>query len=355
MDLEVIRQRLVMERGLVGLASTAAMVPGPIGHIGVAMAGLGLSMGALLAITAILAGAALLFKKLGDAAQLAADNVVAAGDRMRKNLASFVGAHETGAEGTFGLALLRRRLEDARDRLTIMQAPGDKLTEALTTGPIDRSTEAMAAQENVVRGLQQAINDLEKAIHDMRVKELRQWAEDMKPILANLERIGGLVGSQARILATGPGGLRGMNPRGLRPVDAGEGVNNLRLEMQGAFDKDREKYARLGESVGRTIMTGLIEGMQSMQEILKSIFLQILQFGLGEFLGAIFHPSSLGLGDLAKASPAKVMGPASMSMNMNMSGVQPLTAFAIARDPGFQQAIRETLIVAVAQGFKGGR
>jgi hypothetical protein len=49
---------------------------------------------------------------------------------------------------------------------------------------------------------------------------------------------------------------------------------------------------------------------------------------------------------------ASVVSPASMSVNLSMTGLQPLTQFAIARDPVFQAVIRETLIVAQSQGFR---
>jgi len=355
------RALTIIKGGLLNVAATAAAVPGPIGHISTALVGMQLSTGGLLAILGVLAAAALLFKKLGDAAQRAADNVVAAADRMRKNLSAFVQAHadtigigRMGPEAQLGLEILRNRLVEAQAQLVRLQHP-QTAADVLEHGPdfLDRSTTALTAQKNKIIETQQAINDLEKAVHDLRVKELRQWAADMVPIIKNLERIGGAVGSQARILRQ-PLGMRGMDPRLLKPVEADDAVLNLRLQLAGAFDKDNEKFLRLGESVGRTIMDGVIGGMQSMQDILRSIFLQLMEFALGSFIGSILHPGS-SLGGLVKAggSSQKLVGPVSMTGSLNMSGLQPLTAFAIARDPGFQQVIREAILVAGSQGFKG--
>src|SRR5437016_364434 len=83
------RSTRLLERGLQTLAFEAASIPGPIGRVGAAIGALGIGGGPILVAVAALGLFALAWKEIDKEANLAADNTVAAADRMRKNLERF--------------------------------------------------------------------------------------------------------------------------------------------------------------------------------------------------------------------------------------------------------------------------
>jgi len=124
--------------------------------------------------------------------------------------------------------------------------------------------------------------------------------------------------------------------------------------LKGQVEDATKPLRELGVSAGRQLIMGIMDGMMSMQEILKRVFLTLIDFAIGQFLGGIFHTGVMGGGHaISGEGAARLVGPATMQMNMNMSGLQPLTVFALSRDPAWQQAFRETQLVATQQGFRG--
>lgn len=121
--------------------------------------------------------------------------------------------------------------------------------------------------------------------------------------------------------------------------------NKMRFGLeQGGITEDMRNF---GISVGRQFAMGMLEGIESMRDLFKMILMSVLDFGIGMFLNSILP----GAGTITQGIKGQVVGPAQINMNMNMSKLQPLTAFAIAKDPGFQQVIRESILVASSQGF----
>jgi hypothetical protein len=107
----------LFERGLQTLSFQAAGVPGGIGKASAAIGALGVGGGPILLATAALGIFALAWKTADEASELHANNIVAAADRMRRNITS--AAHEVSAERQDVFA---QRLAEARAQLATLQA-----------------------------------------------------------------------------------------------------------------------------------------------------------------------------------------------------------------------------------------
>lgn len=166
-----------------------------------------------------------------------------------------------------------------------------------------------------------------------------------------------LQASQRRIMEmSGRVRLRGADPFQIEPEVHTQAGLDLRRELEGTLgdDKFQERLKQLGVSLGRQLMFGLMEGVQSMQDILRSLFMAVLDFGIGSLLGSLFKLGGGGVGKLAevtKVSP-QVAGAGITPAVMQLPAMQPATSFFVARDPAFQQVYREAALVAASQGFR---
>jgi len=172
----------LMRNALQQLSFHAAEIPGPVGKAGSAILGLGISGGPILIATAALGLFALAWKKADEAATLAADNAVSAGERMRKVFAS---ALQGGNTEEFGqrLDLFRRRLGEARDELRQLQAAplaeqrfrNEVTPQGLTVSvplnnPVQERADQLAAAGSKVNQAQALVAQAEKEATDAAEK-----------------------------------------------------------------------------------------------------------------------------------------------------------------------------------------
>jgi hypothetical protein len=140
--------------------------------------------------------------------------------------------------------------------------------------------------------------------------------------------------------------------------------NRFAAKFRQIFGDLNDQLADLGASAGKELIHGLITGMQSLEDTLKSFVLSFIEATIWSVLGGILgkiigNPFSaaaeVGAKTIASAggiAPQLMAGPGGHA-TLDFSGIAPLTAFAVARDPEFQRVLREGIIVSHGQGFRG--
>lgn len=122
-------------------------------------------------------------------------------------------------------------------------------------------------------------------------------------------------------------------------ADVNDMMRALATERVRLADDLARNYVRQGQ-----LATQLQKLMAQAKDLFKMVIMSLLDFGLGALLGSIFPPATaLGGAKVGAVGPAQ--------FNFKMSGLQPMTAYAVARDPAFQQVLREGVLVAQSQGF----
>lgn len=130
-------------------------------------------------------------------------------------------------------------------------------------------------------------------------------------------------------------------------------------QVQRTLDRDMEEtnrqMQRWGDRIGRDFARAIMGGFKDMQDLLKAVFEQVLSFSLGRLFGSVFK--SIGGFPSASASSATTsatggMGGITPSVTVDFGKAAPLTAFAVARDPAFQDVIRAAILQARSQGFR---
>jgi hypothetical protein len=107
------RSTMILNNSLQQLAFQTASIPGPMGRAASAIGVLGLGMGPVFLAVAALGALALVWKEVSAAATLAVDNVVAAAERMRRN----IGAAAQGA----GPGVFQAALDQAQAQLAVLK------------------------------------------------------------------------------------------------------------------------------------------------------------------------------------------------------------------------------------------
>jgi hypothetical protein len=152
-----------------------------------------------------------------------------------------------------------------------------------------------------------------------------------------------------------------LSPQGI-PEDEAIRLASLQRQAREMLQAvaDFEQIRDWGIRAGQQFVRSFAEGMFKMEDFLKMLFVELLDIITGTLFGKLFGKfgggltggaQGKGVADIGKVSGQVV--PANLGLSMNMGGLQPLTVFAISRDPGFQQVIRESILVAASQGFKG--
>lgn len=376
-----------VRRSMIGLASDAANVPGPIGRITEALIGLEASTGVLIAIGAAVAVFAIAMHKASEASENLTKSLAANQQVLQKQLQVIHGLASQGQESgpARDLERLRTAIKVTKDALDAMgstvarqlggapTAEENALASRLKLMQVSAQELATTLRQDTVRAVEQAqfaffnfTKPLTEVTDALKVQRLEWagWRHDEALNLVALEREAeewrGLANDMRRIRDIRPSiqrpglGLRGVpDPKGLRPAIPDEDVLNLRLQLLGAFDNDelRRRLQALGVSLGRQFTMGLIEGIGSLEDLVKTVISSLFDFALGEIFGALFSPGG-GVGGLVKDfSKSPAVGPASMQLSLGT--LQPMTTWAVARDPAFQQLLREGVLVSRAQGFRG--
>lgn len=107
------RSTMILNNSLQQLAFQASGIPGPLGKAASAIGVLGLGSGPVFLAVAALGALALVWKEVDAAATLAADNVTAAADRMRRNL--------TAAASNAAPDVFRTAIEAKEAELAVLQ------------------------------------------------------------------------------------------------------------------------------------------------------------------------------------------------------------------------------------------
>lgn len=328
----------VLRGGMVSLAVQATQASGPVSKLAQGVLLFGGGGGLVLAVAAGIGALSLAYKALTQDTREAQQ----AQEDMMKALGG-IGAHGQ-------LTAARIRLRELQGALKKLQEPfGPFMNETRgTTGQIEEQQRKIATQ--LIR-----IAELEREV----AKWSEQMADDAEKEAAARARIAALL----RVVPDTPMTALGESlfqrdqarMRGRLGVEiAAEETAKLqgdyfKFAARDIFLKSgiSETVKNFGVSVGRQFIMGMLEGIESAQDLFRMVLLSVLDFGIGMLLNNIIPGGSvLGIA-------GQQVGPASFSVNMNMGGLQPLTAFAISRDPGFQQVIREAILVAGSQGFKG--
>lgn len=345
----------VLKNGLVGLATQATGTQGPVGKLAQGLLLLGGGSTTVLAVAAGIGAISLAYRALTRETREAE----AAQSAMLTKLKQ-ISVHGELMEARAVLARLQTNLEDFQ-----------KIQRNVPTSPsvaakVVEAQSAIATQLNEIAGLEQKVAKWQQNWNDEVVEGNIAWENFVAKLRAAAFHLG-MLREQQKVFKMDRVQLRGADPKqaALAPGFDFEAASeqlgrDFRNLQHGEFATEvGESFRKLGLSAGKQFALAIMEGVQSMQDLMKSVLLQFLSLGLDYIFGGL--GKMLGLGSATGVIGGQegghydpsVVAPAQMSLNMNMSGLQPLTAFAIARDPNFQQVIRESILVAAAQGFKG--
>lgn len=343
------------------LAFQAAGVPGPIGRIVDGMLLLGGGSGLVVGVAAVLGTLTLAYKALTDAAREAA-KVQA---EFVKNLAG-VGPHAEATALRMQIATQQseiQALEDAR---------------AGRLGPVRQKQFSAAGFVEEIEKRQRRIAELQIQMADAQ----RRAAEAANEHHAALKKISDELARQAEImrvmdlqsvfeaqqrikLAAGRVELRGAGPgdaRGVEQTPEGERIaRQMRevLDPTDLFAETEERLKRLGVSLGRQFMFGLIEGIESMQDVLRSVFMAVLDFAFGSILGGLLGGlagAGAGIAGLSKSirKPAGSVQGAALAPAIDFSRFPPaMDPLSAGRDAQWQRFLRDSMSYAHHSGYRG--
>lgn len=340
-----------LKSGMVGLALQATGTAGPVGK---------LSQGLLL-----FAGGSTLI--LGVAAGIGALSLVyqaltadtRATEQAQKDLIKTLQGMGTHAK-LIAAQIELGRLQGLQGKPETLGQVGQRFLSDLTAGRLGAgATEqreavqrAIAAQLTIISGLTQEVAKWEKGIADAGLDAARQEAnrvESLKEGLGVLQRM--------KAVAESPGFTK--TRTGLEVFKT---LETKDIAFKGGQSELEEALHRLGLSAGKQFALGMISGIQSMQDVMKSIIIQFLSLGLdalfggfGGLFGGAFSSgggSSKSLSGLGKANAQ--IAPASFSLDVPMGLSAPTTPFAVMRDAEWQKLLRGSLIVAQTAGFRRG-
>lgn len=350
----------ILRNGMVGLATQATGTVGPIGKLAQGLLMFGGGSGLVLGVAAGIGAIALAYNAFTRDAREAKE----ANDEFMLSLAK-VGPHARAVIERNKLATLEGDLAKL-ERDVAARSPGGRVENAgfqdalrlknLRT-EIAGQTLLVAQREREARvemdrqlGVLGRIRDteaeryraalaaMEKLV--MNAKLFKDEIETAVMKLAELESGGKARAAEETFMRFGFGGQK-------------RGMGTKELIEETFQPTELEKQIRnLGISLGRQFAMALIEGIEDMQDVLRMIFMAILDFAIGAALNSIIPGAGAAAGAVGGGGKfsGNVVAPASMSLQL--PPMQPLTAFALARDPGWQAALREGLVVASAAGFK---
>lgn len=340
----------IMRNGMVALATQATGVQSSVGRLaqGLLMLGGGgtLVLGVAAGIGAISYAYKLLTQDTREAEEAQKDLVKAL---------QGVGVHAQLTAARMELAAARAALGPALDvsqRGFFGRIGAVFATEGQEVTRQEEALRRVAAAENAVAQAAQRVAKWQAGI----AADANREAEARLRSLAALDKTIAKMLSKDVLEA---GRLKGMtDPVGSKFVTEGmrDSLNSLPNKMRYGLEQAgiSESMRDFGISIGRQFAMGMLEGIQSMQDLLKMVIMSILDFAFGALLGAIFPPAAAVGGGLKGTAglPKSPVGPASMSLNL--SGMPSAsTPMAAARDAQWQSFLRESWLVAKAQGFHG--
>lgn len=335
----------VLKSGMVGLATQATGTAGPVGRLAQGLLMFGGGSGLVLGVAAGIGAIVLAYKALTTDAKEATkqqEDLIRALDG--------VGVHAQQTAARIKLSAARAALGPAMD---VSQRGFFGRIAAI----FETEGQQATREQNALRAESAALNELAQA-----AQKVAQWqkqvADDAEREAAARARTASLmrVVSDEGMLAAAR--LQGESlfqrdqakmRQQLNPEIATQTGDFFRFHAKEIFLKPEvsESVHNFGVSLGRQFIMGMIEGIQSMQDLFKMVLMSVLDFGLGLVLNSIIPGGGSIIGTAVKDVGVQP------KRSANMPQMQPVTSFFVARDPAFQQLLREGILVAGSQGFRG--
>lgn len=346
----------LMRGALSNLAIQATGVPGPIGHIAQALLQLGGGATAVITVAAAIGTLALAYRALTADSR---DNEKAQEDlihalegvgvhakltaaRMEEAKAhAAIATAEEGGGGFFQriLDVFRTEGEIETRRQKALSASAIAETHVLQAvqevAKWEKDVADAAERERLAR--ERSVAALEKQLHNTKILK-----QDWENILAKAERF-----------AMSDAKFRSIEAfRGAREGKGDEAGSKEVIEATfkpSAFLKELERF---GVSAGKQFALALITGIQSMQDVMKSVLLQFLSVGLDEIFGNLFHGLFSGGPKIGSKDTGNLIKSASFSLNPSGGMPAPTTPFAVMRDAEWIRFLTGSLVVARSNGFR---
>lgn len=334
-----------LKQGISSLAFQAAGLPGPLGKMTTSLLSFAGGSALVLGVVAGLGLISAAFNKIGEAAENAEKLSRDAAEAFTKHLGAIRG---TGEDQRFGLVTRLRELRTELERLQ---------TERVLQGfTIFDKTRAMVRTEQEIGELVAALGRL-----DAKAAE-SQLADHFREVDAAVRAVANSFGTLLNPLADawfqkveeGPP----IPPQWLdrkqfsKSLDQ-DAINKKIREMLGNQDM-LDDLTQLGVSAGRQFVLGLIEGIESLEDLLKRVVMTVLDFFITKGITSILSGGSAFVAN-ATSAPAAAMSPYTEPLGLQLSMTNyppPRTPFDMARDVEVQRWLRETLLVARSQGFQ---
>ncbi len=153
----------------------------------------------------------------------------------------------------------------------------------------------------------------------------------------------------------GPGEAADLRSLGLDPNEIQQQLDRAGAPLDKAVGdiKDRfsEDMGRVGKEGIRALVQGIMDGTNSFLPLLQKILSEFLTAGITDLISGFFG-GSLGVASGAISSGGSVGVGAEAGLRMNVHVGPSKDPMSLARDGQWQQALRESLLVARSQGFK---
>lgn len=360
-----------LKQGITTLAFQAAGLPGPLGKMSSTLLSFAGGSALVIGVTAGLGIIATAINRAAEEAENLQKEAREASatlmDLMRSRQAALASAGP-GQEGN-----LQARASTIRDAIRDLerQAAIQRGLVGLATNDAQRLIANQRVQETedrivalrrslleVTQTLTRIDTDRSKSVSGILLNE-QQTASALARTVALLKEINKLELERDAIKAGVMGAKIGKAVAD-KPDFAAE-ARSLRQELEKAVlgEKAVTDYERMGDTIGRILADGILQGFQDSADLLRTIFAAVLNYALGGILGGIFS----GLGGVGKAAAALkeggtfggggVISPAMMNLNVNTGSLPAaMTPFDVARDSQWQRVLRESALVAHHDGFR---
>lgn len=332
----------ILRNGMVGLATQAAGVTGPIGRLAQGLLMLGGGGTVVLAVAAGVGAISIAYRKLTQDSRDA--------EQAQKDLTKAL--QGVGVHGQ--LTAARMQEANARQALGRLDQPGffGRIADIFRT-----EGEMETRRQAALRDISGAENAVARAAAEVAKWQAAIAADAEREASARMRSLMALDKTIAKLPPkelTEAGRIKGLRMDeaigGKETFEAmRDSLNSLPGKMRFGLEQAgiSESMREFGISVGRQFAMGMLEGIQSMADLFKMVISSVLDFALGSILGAIFPPAA-ALGGIkgSAVAPAK--------MGLDISGLpKAATPMAAARDAQWQNFLRESVLVAKSQGFRG--
>lgn len=205
----------------------------------------------------------------------------------------------------------------------------------------------LAPDEDRVTAAMRALAD-GLALSKEQMQELATATKDFNAEAAKSAHPGGVVSpleaSQLRGLGLDPNEIQQQLDKAAAPLD------KATADLKDRFSLDMAKVGREGI---QGLLQGIMDGTNSLLPLLQKILLEFLTAGISDVIGGFFN-GSLGVagGSGAVSSGGAVGIGAESGLRMSVHVGPSRDPMSLARDGQWQQALRESILVARSQGFK---